>query len=165
MFGYANWYKERHVAAPSRLRAIYRWHLDTYPNQALPKEMLQVRAGLDASGKLSIDHANANCEIDRQYCDSKDPEPKYVDDVAIALVRAIAALTKARIYLLHFEGPKDDPVLTSLPPNVQLISATGQDFNYVIRDNVMGFDEHPGPYWHYAMFTRLRGPLSTSAAH
>ena len=37
----------------------------------------------------------------------------------------------------------------------------GQDFIYAMRDDVMGFDDHGGPYWHHAIYARL----SQSIAH
>ena len=68
----------------------------------------------------------------------------------------IAAKTSAKVYVLHFFGPKDDPVLRQLPGNVELTAATPQDFTYVMRDDIMGFDDHGGPYWHYAMYSRVK---------
>src|SRR5258708_23231495 len=71
------------------------------------------------------------------------------------LLRSIAAKTSAKIYLVHFFGPKNDPVLAKLPGNVELVAATPEDFPYVMRDDVMGFDDHGRPYWHDSIYSRL----------
>jgi hypothetical protein len=42
-----------------------------------------------------------------------------------------------------------------LSGSVRRISALGEDFHYVSMDSVLGFDPHPGPYWHYAISRKL----------
>ena len=83
--------------------------------------------------------------------------------VTRAIINFIAANTRAKVYLLHFGGDPRNPALTGLLPNVRLISALAGDFSYLIRDDVMGFDEHPGPYWHYAISRRLVETLGIPA--
>ena len=155
ILGYAWYYKERHVAAPARLRSIRDWMATSFPQTELsPKDRL-IRARLDGAGRLVLDTIAMHCKFDPAYCSSADPSPDETDRVSIALLRAIAEKSRAKIYLLHFFGPKDDPVLAGLPGNVELIEATPADFSYVMRDDIMGFDDHGGPYWHYAMYSRL----------
>jgi hypothetical protein len=38
---------------------------------------------------------------------------------------------------------------------LEVISALHQDFGYFIRDDIAGFDGHPGPYWHYAIAQKI----------
>jgi hypothetical protein len=155
ILGYAWYYKERHVAAPARLRSIRNWMATSFPETELsPKDRL-VRARLDGGGRLVLDTIAMHCKFDPAYCSSAEPSPEEMDRVSIALLRSIAEKSRANVYLLHFFGPKDDPVLAGLPGNVELIEATPGDFSYVMRDDVMGFDDHGGPYWHYAMYSRL----------
>ena len=119
-----------------------------------PKDRL-IRARLDSDNRLVLDTIAMHCKFAADNCNAADPSPDYVDRVSVELLRAIAAKTKAKVYVLHFFGPKDDPVLRQLPGNVELIAATPQDFTYVMQDDIMGFDDHGGPYWHYAMYSRV----------
>jgi hypothetical protein len=156
VLGYAAYYKERHVASPSRLRSIRDWMASTFPEVELdPKDRL-IRARIDDGNRLSLDTIPMHCKFDPAYCDGPAPEAGYVDRVSRELLRAIASKTAAKIHLLHMFGPKDDPVLRDLPANVEVVAATPQDFSYVMQDNIMGLDDHGGPYWHYAMYSKLR---------
>jgi hypothetical protein len=155
VLGYAWYYKERHVAAPARLRSIRDWMATSFPQtEPNPKDRL-ARARLDAAGALVLDTIPMHCKFAPANCSAAEPTPEETDKVSIALLHAIAERSRAKIYLLHFFGPRDDPVLKELPGTVELIEATPEDFPYVMRDDIMGFDEHGGPYWHYAMYSRL----------
>ena len=156
VLGYAAYYKERHVAAPSRLRSIRDWMASTFPEVELdPKDRL-IRAQFDKDGRLALDTIAMHCKFDPAYCERPAPSAEYVDKVSSELLRAIAAKTIEKVYLLHMFGPKNDPVLQNLPANVDLIPATPQDFSHVMQDNIMGLDDHGGPYWHYAMYAKLK---------
>lgn len=156
VLGYAQYYKERHVAAPARLRSIRDWMAATFPEVELdPKDRL-IRARLDTGGRLALDTIPMHCKFDPAYCAGPEPSAVEVDKVSRELLRAIASTTTEKILLLHMFGPKSDPVLQDLPGNVAIVAATPQDFGYVMQDNIMGLDDHGGPYWHYAMFSKLR---------
>jgi hypothetical protein len=30
----------------------------------------------------------------------------------------------------------------------------------MMRDDIMGFDDHGGPYWHYAIYSRIRQSIA-----
>ena len=45
--------------------------------------------------------------------------------------------------------------LICLDGRIVRISALVSDFDYFISDDVVGFDPHPGPYWHYAISRKL----------
>ena len=156
VLGYAAYYKERHVAAPSRLRSIRDWMASTFPEVELDPKDRVIRARLDDANRLALDTIAMHCKFNAAYCDGPAPEGAYVDRVSRELLRAIASRTAGKIHLLHMFGPKDDPVLRDLPANVQLVAATPQDFSYVMQDNIMGLDDHGGPYWHYAMYSKLK---------
>ena len=160
VLGYAYYYKERHVAAPARLRSIRDWMATSFPEVQLdPKERL-IRARLDGDNRLVLDTIEMHCKFAPANCTGADPSSDYVDKVSVELLRAIAEKSSAKVYLLHFFGPKNDPVLRQLPANVELIPATPQDFTYVMQDDIMGFDDHGGPYWHYAMYSRVEQVLA-----
>jgi hypothetical protein len=59
------------------------------------------------------------------------------------------------VYLLHYDGSKQNSIFGFLSGSVHRISALKEDFDYSIRDDIMGFDNHPGPYWHYAISRKL----------
>ena len=75
-------------------------------------------------------------------------------ETTAALINYIAENTQAEVYLLHVAGDADNPVFAMIR-NVNLISALPSEFDYFIRDDIEGFDPHPGPYWHYAISRRL----------
>lgn len=160
VLGYALYYKERHVAAPARLRSIREWMATSFPNTELSANDRLIRARLDDAGQPVLDTIPMHCKFNAAYCAGAEPSAAYTDKVSIALLRAIAGATKAKVYLLHMFGPKDDSVLANLPAGVELIASTPAAFSYVMRDDVMGFDDHGGPYWHYAMFMRLKQVLA-----
>jgi hypothetical protein len=160
VLGYALYYKERHVAAPARLRSIRDWMATSFPTVELSASDRLIRARLESGNRLVLDTIPMHCKFNAAYCASPEPAADYTDRVSIELLRAIASTTKAKVHLLHMFGPKDDPVLSKLPANVMLIPATPADFSYTMRDDVMGLDDHGGPYWHYAMYARLRQHLA-----
>jgi hypothetical protein len=157
ILGYADFYKERQVAAPSRLRAIEEWTREKFPGVKLDPKDRVARARLAGEGKLVLDTVPMYCQYNQAYCDGPEPSGAYQDAVARALLQAIAKRLTGKIYLLHFFGEGPDPVLQDLPPNVELVSATSRES--IPRDDVMGFDNHPGPYWHYAIYRKLRQVL------
>ncbi len=160
VLGYAWYYKERHVEAPARLRAIRDWMASSFPETELsPKDRL-VRARLDGANQLVLDTIPMHCKFNPDYCTGAEPTADYTDRVSKELLRSIAAKSSARIYLVHFFGPKNDPVLADLPGNVELVAATPEDFSYVMRDDIMGFDDHGGPYWHYALYSRIHQSIA-----
>lgn len=155
VLGYALYYKERHVAAPARLRSIRDWMASTFPEVELDPKDRMIRARFDNAGRLALDTIPIHCKFDPAYCAGPEPAADEVDKVSRELLRAIASTTTEKILLLHMFGPKSDPVLQALPGNVEIVAATPQDFSYVMQDNIMGLDDHGGPYWHYAMFSKL----------
>ena len=75
--------------------------------------------------------------------------------ITAALINGIAETTSAPVYLMHFAGTKENPVLGLLSGSVRRISALPEDFDYVLKDSELNFDRHPGPYWHYAISRKL----------
>ena len=41
-----------------------------------------------------------------------------------------------------------------------VVDALRADFDTVVQDDILGFDGHPGPFWHDAIARRLPGALS-----
>jgi hypothetical protein len=153
ILGYGDYYDKRNVVAPSWLREIESFfasrHVEVQFDLFLPK------VSLNQDGSIRVSMVQQDCKHNRTYCDQKDPDNIEESAVTRAIINFIAANTDAKIYLLHFDGDSKNPALTGLLPNVSLISALPGDFSYVIYDDVMGFDRHPGPYWHYAISRRL----------
>jgi len=63
--------------------------------------------------------------------------------------------TAAQTIVLHIFGSKSNPVFSALDKNIKHVSALQEDFGYFIQDSVLHFDDHPGPYWHYAISRKL----------
>jgi hypothetical protein len=152
VIGYADWYDPRNVVAPSWLRQIEAFNrharLATAPFD-LPA------ASLAPDGSIRISRIPQNCELNNGYCHQPDPAESVLTGVSAAIINHIARNTAARVYLLYFDGDGHNPALAHLDDRVILVSARPADFGSFVRDDVAGFDGHPGPYWHYAISRKL----------
>jgi hypothetical protein len=154
ILGYADYYDVRTVVAPSRLREVRDWFqkhglLRAEDRVTLPKALL------DDRGAIHITYVQQRCDENDHYCNQTDPSKDEMARTTAALINEIAETSSAPVYLLHFDGSKQNPVFGFLSGSVRRISALKEDFDYVIRDDVLGFDAHPGPYWHYAISRKL----------
>jgi hypothetical protein len=123
-----------------------------------PEEVLLPKATLTENGSIEISHVQQACSINRAYCEQGDPPKLEMAKVTAALVNYIAKNTAARIIFLHFDGldgNPNNPVLKLLDSRIERVSALQSSFGYFIKDNIAGFDTHPGPYWHYAISRKL----------
>jgi hypothetical protein len=94
-------------------------------------------------------------KLNPSYCDQADPDASEMTRVSAALPKSIADHTQTSVVLLHFDGDPKNPVLGMLSSRVTRLSALPKDFDAVIRDDILGFDSHPGPFWHYAISRKL----------
>jgi hypothetical protein len=145
ILGYADFHDVRHVLAPSWLRVT----TSGYQGFRLP------RASIGADGDIEISYQSGNCALTPSYCAQPDPPKQEMTKVTAALINGIANATKSPVYLLHFDGKANNRVFEYLNPKVVRISALNQDFEHFVRDDIAGFDGHPGPYWHYAISRKL----------
>ena len=81
----------------------------------------------------------------------------------------MAINTDARVFVMHYdkyriESDPRNPIFDLLDRKIVRISALVSDFDYFISDDVVGFDPHPGPYWHYAISKKLIGVLAQTQA-
>ena len=152
ILGYADYFDVRHVEAPSRLLEIERW-LDRI-NQPIPPFQLP-KATLAADHRLTIGYIDQRCAVLGDYCRRPDPSQQEMTDVTVALIDQIAGRSPARVYLLHFAGAPDNPVRRKVSPKVRIIGALPSEFDSVVQDDILGFDGHPGPFWHYAISRKL----------
>jgi len=152
ILGYADYFDVRSVAAPSRLRGERDY--DKERGLAEPSFMLP-KAALDSQGAIHISYVQQRCDENGGYCDQNDPAKDEMSRITAALINGIAETTSAPVYLMHFAGTKENPVLGLLSGSVRRISALPEDFDYVLKDSVLNFDRHPGPYWHYAISRKL----------
>lgn len=154
ILGYAKFYDERHVAAPSRVRKNYKRALNYDP--ALLNRIIYIpKASLVGEDKLSFEYIQTNCLNNNSYCDEPDPSSLEMTQVTAAIINYIADNTAANVYLLHFEGDTEDSLFKLIRSSIKHVSALSNDFDYFIRDDIEGFDAHPGPYWHYAISRKL----------
>ena len=146
IIGYADFYDVRNVAAPSRLRQVDWWvkNIDrSFPLQKIP------RATIRPDGKLAFELIAQNCVA--SDCNAVDPSQAYMTAISAKLINDIAMSTQAKVYVLHLDGSQNNPLFAMLDKRIEVISALSDDFKYFIRDDIAGFDHHPGPYWHYAI--------------
>ena len=156
ILGHADFYDVRHVAAPSRLR----WWGEPNAIKNDPKDFKHLRVKLE-NDRLIFDRVPLFCAYNDGYCDQSDPPESYMDSVTAKLINGIAEKTKAKIYLLHFYGPLRDGITSQLDPRVHIIRAAAENFDFQHRDDINGFDGHPGPYWNHAIYKRLTDTLTS----
>jgi hypothetical protein len=150
VIGYAEFYDRRNVAAPSLLRDLEEYLQETA--QTLGRRGWTPKAHIGSNNQLSIDLVEFDCRVVRSYCNSDDPSLSEMEAVSLRLIHEIAGATKAKTYLLYFDGSKDNPVVKNC--GVEVISALQEDFGYSFRDQAFDL-VHPGPYWHYAIAQKL----------
>jgi hypothetical protein len=151
ILGYSDSFDVRNVVAPSRLRAQRDW----LKARGLAVDSLMLpKAALDHRGTINISYVQQRDENDGYY-DQSDPPKEEMSRVTAALINGIAESSRAPVYLLHFRGSKKNPVFGLLSGSVRRISALNEDSGYFVRDDIAGFEHHPGPYWHYAISRKL----------
>jgi len=156
ILSYADYYDIRHVVAPSRLLEI-----ETYLrriNQPIPSFPLP-KASLGPDGKVTFSYLEQRCSELGDYCRQPDPSRQKMTAVTAALVNHIAETSAAKVYLMHFAGAPDNPLFAKLSSKVGVIPALRSNFDSVVQDDIMGFDGHPGPFWHYAISRKLLGSV------
>jgi hypothetical protein len=154
VLGYASFFDIRHVAAPSRIR---QWGSPA-AKDAHPGDFKHVQARLEGDS-LAFDRIPLFCEFQPDYCKQADPPASYMNEVTLRLINGIARSTRAKVYLLHFYGQMDDGIRKGLDPKVRVVPATADTYDYIMRDDINGFDGHPGPYWNHAIYRRLADTL------
>lgn len=155
VLGHADFYDVRHVAAPSRLR----WWGEPNAVKNDPRNFGHLRVKLSGDSLL-FDRVPLFCAYSNSYCDQPDPPQSYMDSVTARLINNMAQMTQAKVYLLHFKGPLNESITRQLDPRVKIIRAAAEDFDFMHRDDINGFDGHPGPYWNHSIFKRLSDTLS-----
>src|SRR5262249_42360979 len=134
ILGYADFFDVRNVAAPSRLREIRDWH----KTHGLAEERVMLpRANLDGHGAIRITYVQQRCDENDGYCDRADPPKDEMSRITAALINEIAGTSSAPVYLLHYDGSKQNPIFEFLSDSVRRISALPEDFDYSIRDDIM----------------------------
>ncbi|MEM9300486.1 MAG: hypothetical protein AAGE01_00150 [Pseudomonadota bacterium] len=161
VLGYADYYDARNVADPARLRSAARFRATRNPEtqdirRTTPRIILE-------NGALSVDYLEFNCRFNAEYCESRSPSRRYKRAVSAALMNDVAARSPGPVWVVHFQGDTSNPVLGMLDDDITVVSALDGDFDGFVRDDIEGFDAHPGPYWHHAMGRRIAGALRTAA--
>jgi hypothetical protein len=166
IIGYADFLDVRHVMAPSYLRQGDKWHKERAKSA---DDLLLPTATVGAEGRIEISPVQQRCSLNKSYCQRGDPPTSEMTKVSAALINYIAANTDARVFVLHYDrwgiqGDPRNPVFDLLDSRIVRISALVSDFDYFISDDVVGFDPHPGPYWHYAISRKLIDVLAQTQA-
>jgi hypothetical protein len=166
VIGYADYLDVRHVMAPSYLRQGDKWHKERAQSA---DDLLLPTATVNAEGRIDISPVQQSCSLNKSYCQRSDPPKSEMTKVSAALINYIAANTDAQVFVLHYDkwgiqGDPRNPVFDLLDSRIVRISALVSDFDNFISDDVVGFDPHPGPYWHYAISRKLIGVLAQTQA-
>ena len=128
IIGYADWYDTRNVAASSRLRDHQKFVME-YQKQhgnlaKLPEFVKLPKAEVGGDGTLSFSLvAEDYCRIVPDYCEQPDPPQAYMTMISARLLNTIAAETDAKVYLLHIDGRKTNPIFQVIDSKIIRISA------------------------------------------
>ena len=152
VMAYADFYDERNVAAPSRLKG-YKKNLMTkdympdMPGYGHPRARLM-------QGRLVVDMIPLFCE-DNGLCDQPDPSERAQHKVTLSvLAEARSVFPHARYLLAYLRGPDESPVVASATAlgyeTVDLRQKTPLEW-----DDFIPLDDHPGPKAHVAFADKL----------
>jgi len=151
VLGYADYYKERNVAAPSRLAAEA-----AFTAYHGVRTLKHLRARL-ADERVVVDFVPMDCGKPIDYCAQPDPAPQVMDEVTIAIYKEIVENSKARVAILFHSGSDDDPVVRYFRrAKVPIIDVRPEKAKFFTNDSVRGYDNHPGPVAHFAYYTAIR---------
>jgi hypothetical protein len=157
LLGYAQFYDVRHVAAPERMT----WWGEPHAHKSIdPKSYRHVKVSLSGDS-LVFDRIPLFCSLMGDYCNKPGPGQPYMDTVTARLINGIAGRTKAQVYLLHFQGELRKSMTSLLDPRIKYILAGPETFDFKYRDDINGFNPHPGPFWNHAMFRRVTDTLNS----
>ena len=149
VIGYADFYDARAVASPRLMRDRESWISE---ERGLTDDITKFpKVTLRGDGKLVFELVDATCGFSN--CEGPEPTQEYMTAVSAKLINSIAEETQARVYVLNIDrwSNKPNALFDKLDKRIEVISALPEDFGYFIRDDIEGFDPHPGPYWHYAI--------------
>lgn len=164
VMAYADFYDERNVAAPSRLRGytkslLTRDYMPNAPGYGHPRARL-------THGRLIIDVVPLFCE-DNGLCDQSNPSESTQHKVSLAiLTEARRVFPRARYLLAYLHGPDESSVVAGAPALgyevVDLRPKTPLEW-----DDFSPLDDHPGPKAQVAyadkLFPVLAAPPSNSS--
>ncbi len=154
ILGYASYFDIRQVSAPSELKSWGKPRTSKYH----PREYSRVRVKL-LGDSLLFDKVPIFCADAGGYCDEPDPPKSYMRDVTVRLINSISRSTKAQVFLLNFYDPLHREILEKLDTGIRVINASQDTYDYKMRDDINGFDSHPGPFWHHAIYRRVADTL------
>ncbi len=154
ILGYADFYKPRVVLSPGYLKNVDRWISKHNPNEAGRNFRLPKLLPSDQQAP-SISYVFENCEMNDGYCDSKGLDASQVDSVIAQTINYIATESPAPTTVWHFQGSGEDQVFDLLDTSISVVDATPKAFKHFVRDDIDGFNNHPGPIWHLHMSRRI----------
>ena len=114
-----------------------------------------MRARLDGASQLMLDTIPMHCKFNPDYCTGAEPTAGLHGQGVEGTLAIHRGEERRQDLSRPFLRSQERPCARRLPANVELVAATPEDFSYVMRDDIMGFDDHGGPYWHYALYSRI----------
>lgn len=154
IIGYAPYYLERNVAAPSRVNTEALW---SRKNFGAGRNLLHPRARLD-SGRLEIDYVGLEpCEETGGRCLTPDPPLDIQVQVAQAILQEFLATRGPTFALLQLEGLDDDPVVRLMrDKGVPIIDVREETSDIFMEDEISGYNGHPGAMRNFYYYSRIR---------
>ncbi len=162
IIAYAEYYDVRNVAVPSHIRETEDRYKSRFSKDLPPRQdEFTPEAALTDGDRLTIKLVEQDCKILGDYCKQEDPSPSYLRAVSARLINEMGHSFAGQTILLHIDAAhptlasKSNPIFNTMDKNIELVSALQEDFGYFMEDRILYFNEHPGPYWHYAIFRKL----------
>ena len=157
ILGYADYYNERNVAAPHRVREVYRYvqRGATLAAHAYAHPFARLNGDAIETGLL-----NGDCAKNDGWCEKPDPSLEEMARVTSALIREIAKATPAHVAVAVTRATDDDPVLSALRADgIPIIDLRPSQAYYEKDDIAGGFDGHPGPIAHHMYYRKTAAYL------
>jgi hypothetical protein len=144
IFGYANFYSLRDVAAPSRMS-----------DERSNTEPLKHLRGRVINGKVEVDFVS--CQTPEKYCDQTDPPVEQMQSVTSGIFDEIVETSPSRLAVLYLVGSDNGSVVTHLKKKqIPIIDGRLETSKSFTRDSIYGYDEHPGPFANYYWYTLIK---------
>jgi hypothetical protein len=150
IFGYANYYSQRDVAAPSRIS-------EEYLGLEQHTEPLKHPRGRVINGKVEVDFIPLSCQTPEKYCDQTDPPVEQMRSVTSGIFDEIIETSPSRLAVLYLSGSDNDSVVTHLKKKqIPIIDGRLDTSKSFTNDSIYGYDSHPGPFANYYWYTQIK---------
>lgn len=153
--GYAQFLLPRNAPQPSVIASLATGlkHYAEGPDRPLGYTYASLKDGVVSTGVMPLD-----CERVDGYCKRPERTLEDLEDLTVGIFDEILDGTKARVVVLHMDGP-DDRVLKHLASRgVKVVDGRPRPEMYS-KDDMNPYDAHPGPLANHYWFKALRSAI------